>query len=707
MQQSQADVEIYSMDDPCTYGPEFHRLDFSEGVRRDLLTDYKVMVLAVDEKHVSKAFQRQLADKDYELKLEDAVKIVGCWNGLSKRIMPVDGDGGIPIDHEPMRRGVAFSRSIRESKLFRDRFAKMIEAYKEPAPGDDFLRCEVEHVDDTMNALHRSSMLQWLKEDTSADGNTCRILSNARCLSEGVDVPALDAVMFLNPRNSVVDVVQAVGRVMRKVPGKDFGYIILPIGIPADMAPEEALANNQKYKVVWQVLQALRAHDDRFNATINKLELNDKRPDQIQVIGVGDGEDEGNTVNGAPVPTQFNFNFPDLENWRDAIYARIVIKCGSRKYWEDWAKDIGDIAQAHITRIKGLLESTDRSYHDRFNEFLGGLRAMLNPAITEDDAIEMLAQHLVTKPVFDALFEGYTFTEKNPVSLTMQRMLDLLEEQNLEKEAEALEKFYESVHERAGGIDNAEGKQRIIVELYDKFFKTAFPRMADRLGIVYTPIEVVDFIIRSADEAIRNEFGVGLTDRDVHILDPFTGTGTFIKRIEETYAARTSATNKNALYDSYIRAIRWASDRIGDNGVICYVTNGTFIDGNSMDGLRSCLEDEFTSIYCLNLRGNQRTSGELSRQEGGKIFGSGSRAPIAITLLIKNPKRRPDGKVYYDDIGEYLTREQKLQIISEFGSVSGVKWESILPNCNHDWINQRDPAFVQFMPIGDSDSKGS
>jgi predicted helicase len=314
-----------------------------------------------------------------------------------------------------MRRAVAFSRSINDSKLFRDRFAKIIEAYHNPDGHDDFLRCEVGHVDGTMNALHRNSLLQWLKEDTSADGNICRILSNARCLSEGVDVPALDAVMFLNPRNSVVDVVQAVGRVMRKAQGKDFGYIILPIGIPADMAPEEALANNQKYKVVWQVLQALRAHDDRFNAIINKLELNDKRPDQIQIIGVGGGdEDEGNTGDSAPVPTQFNFYLPDLDNWRDAIYARIVVKCGSRRYWEDWAKDIGDIAQTHITRIKGLLDSADRNYRDRFDEFLGGLRAMLNPAISEDDAIEMLAQHLVTKPVFDALFEGYNFTEKNP-----------------------------------------------------------------------------------------------------------------------------------------------------------------------------------------------------------------------------------------------------------------------------------------------------
>ena len=407
-------------------------------------------------------------------------------------------------------------------------------------------------------------------------------------------------------------------------------------------------------------------------------------------------------------------------------------------------------------------------------------------------------------------------------------MLDLLDEQNLEKEIETLGKFYESVRERASGIDNAEGKQRIIVELYDKFFKTAFPRMANRLGIVYTPIEIVDFIIRSADETLRNEFGVGLTTKGVHILDPFTGTGTFIVRllqsglidpkdlerkyrgelhaneiillayyiaavnieaafhgsagdeytpfdgivlsdtfqmmetkgtfhetlfpennkrgarqnqqdirvivanppysaqqesendnnknlkyprldgrIRETYAAASHAALKKNLYDSYVRSIRWASDRIGDQGVVCYVTNGSFIDSNSTDGLRACLPREFTSIYVFNLRGNQRTLGELSRQEGGKIFGFGSRAPIAITLLVKNPKRNLDGTVHYYDIGDYLTREQKLHIISDFGSTSAIEWETITPNKQHDWINQRDPAFDRFIPAGASESKGA
>ncbi|HEY3307923.1 MAG TPA: type ISP restriction/modification enzyme [Desulfuromonadaceae bacterium] len=407
----------------------------------------------------------------------------------------------------------------------------------------------------------------------------------------------------------------------------------------------------------------------------------------------------------------------------------------------------------------------------------------------------------------------------------MQTMLDLLEEQALEKETQTLEKFYASVKERASGIDNAAGKQSIIKELYDKFFNTAFPKMAERLGIVYTPVEVVDFIIKSADDALRQEFGVGLSDKGVHILDPFTGTGTFIVRmlqsglikledlpykfqnemhaneivllayyvaainIEETYhdltgeyqpfegmvltdtfqmqegegnlkgtnafpenskrakkqnktdirvvvgnppyssgqtsendgnknvaypildarirctyAANSTATNKNSLYDSYIRAVRWASDRIKDKGVVCYVSNGSFVDSNAMDGLRQSLAEEFTSIYCFNLRGNARTSGEQRRMEKGNVFGEGTRTPVAITILVKNPVKLGKCQLFYHNIGDYLSKEEKLKIVAEFGSIKGIDWKNLKPNKNHDWINQRDPAFDKFISIGDKSS---
>jgi Predicted helicase len=826
-----ADAMLCSMDDVALFGPEFHRLGFGQAVAQSLLADYKVLVLAVDEKYVSKTFQRQIADANIELNLYDAVRITGCWNGLAKRFDQATATAAdLQGDFAHMRRAVAFSRSIKDSKAFVEKFGQIIAAYREANPeAENLLACELDHVDGTFDALKRNARIDWLKAEPPE--NTCRILSNARCLSEGVDVPALDAVLFLNPRKSIIDVVQSVGRVMRRAEGKKYGYIILPIGIPADVPPEEALKDNEKYKVVWQVLQALRAHDDRFNATVNHIELNKQRPDAIQIIGVGgDGPgDEKSDGDGHPSvrEVQAQFAFPQIEEWKNAIYARIVLKCGDRRYWESWAKDVAVIAERHTTRIRALLSGGDGRHREAFARFLASLREMINPAISADDAIEMLSQHLITRPVFDALFEGYAFTQHNPISKAMQAMLDTLHDQALEKETAALESFYTSVRQRAAKIDNAEGRQRVVVELYDKFFRTAFPKMAERLGIVYTPIEVVDFIIRSVEDVLRHEFGSSLGDKDVRVIDPFVGTGTFIvrllqsgfisrenllwkyqheiwaneivllayyiaainieetfhelhggtdyvpfhgivltdtfqlaekrgeldqklfpennerlnrqkrspitvvvgnppysalqtsendgnknlsyptldERIRTTYAARSSAVLKNSLYDSYVRAIRWASDRIHGRGVVGFVTNGSFIDGNALDGLRACLAEEFTNLYVFNLRGNQRTSGELSRMEGGKIFGSGSRTPVAISILVRNPDKNTPGELFYHDIGDYLPREEKLSIIRRFSSLNGLhrerKWVRIQPNANHDWINQRDPAFESFIPLGD------
>lgn len=838
----QADVVIASMDDEALFGPELHRLGFGEAVSRGLLTDYKVLVLAVDEGQVAATFQTQLADKDSELRLDDAAKIIGCWNGLAKRGQSEHDFG---TDPAPMAKAVAFAGTIAASKKFAALFGEVIDSYlaaHPDAPGDlpdahtdpdtpdgdpglrddSVLRCEVDHVDGTYNVLLRNQRLDWLKASDSP--GLCRVLSNARCLSEGVDVPSLDAVMFLNPRKSVVDVVQSVGRVMRLAPGKQYGYIILPVGIPAGLRPEEALRDNSRYQVVWEVLQALRAHDERFNAMVNKIELNKSRDDRIQIIGVGVGEPGEAPSSGTPTAKQLEFPLQWLDQWRDAIYAKIVTKVGSRRYWEDWAGDVAVIAERHTTRIKALLSDPTSSAAREFAAFLAGLQGNLNASITADDAIDMLAQHLITRPVFEALFDGYSFADHNPVSKVMQAMLDVLDAHKVDAEAEKLAEFYESVRVRADGIDNAAGKQKIITELYEKFFKLAFPRTADKLGIVYTPVEVVDFIIRSVSHLLTEEFGVTLADEGVHVLDPFTGTGTFIVRllesgiitshdlarkyanelhaneilllayyiaainieatyhalaqqydpaagyspfdgivltdtfqmtekddfddevvfptnndrvvrqrqldirviignppysvgqtsandnnanlaypsldasIRDTYAARSAAILKNSLYDSYIRAIRWASDRIKDKGVIGYVTNGGFLDANTADGLRLTLADEFTSIWVFNLRGNQRTAGEQSRREGGKIFGAGSRNTVAITLLVKNPDRTGPVVIRYRDIGDYLTREDKLSTIAGAG-LTDEAWVQVIPNEYGDWTSQRDDAFATYTPI--------
>ena len=817
----ESNVQVFSMDDVATFGPEFHRLRFDEAVRRDLLSDYKVLVIAVDELHVSQVLNQRIGDRGDELKLDDAVKIVGCWNGLGKHVAVEDGMD-VSVDPQPMRTAIAFAQSIKHSKLLTAEFERIS---NDLADEIDYLPAlEAKHVDGTMNVVERNQKLSWLKGNIGKDEALCRILTNARCLSEGVDVPALDAAIFLNPRDSVVDVVQSVGRVMRKDPAgrKKYGYVILPIGIRKDTSPEAALDDNKKYRVVWQVLNALRAHDDRLDKQFATIDLTGKGNGVVNVIGVGAGNDKTDNV-----PDQLGFNFDPVElgKWQDAMFAKIVHKCGNRRYWEDWAKDIAEIADRHQMRIRALLEKPYSKGKKAFDEFLKGVRKNLNPSVSQNDAIEMLAQHIITKPVFDALFEGYAFTSKNPVSQSMQKIMDILEAQALDKEHETLEGFYASVRERASGMTDPKGRQKIIVELYDKFFKTAFPRMVERLGIVYTPVEIVDFILHSADAALQEHFGTRLADKNVHILDPFTGTGTFPVRLIETglipadklpykyrhelhaneivllayyiaainieesfhrvtgqdyepfpgivltdtfqmsepqngdideglpenheradrqkardirvivgnppysvgqdnandnnqnlsyprldgriaatYAAYSTATNKNSLYDSYIRAFRWASDRIKDEGVICFVTNGGWVDGNTMDGFRKTLQDEFSDVYVFNLRGNQRTSGEISRKEGGKVFGSGSRSSVAITLLVKRKQHVGSAKVLYHDIGDYLTREQKLDIVTSFGSYKNMPWTELQPNAHHDWINQRSGDFNEFVPFNDEPS---
>ncbi|MEJ8282087.1 DEAD/DEAH box helicase [Pseudonocardia spirodelae] len=817
---------LASMDDSDLFGPEFHRLGFGEAVEKGLLSDYKVLVLAVDESVVSRQFQQQLSDDDHELGLDDAAKLVGCWSGLAKR--GVD-ESKLQVDLQPMRRAVAFAENIRVSK----RIARLFETVSDQlaAQDADSLECEARHVDGTFNVLERNRLLDWLKADVQ--GNTCRILSNARCLSEGVDVPALDAVLFLNPRNSVVDVVQSVGRVMRRAEGKEYGYVILPIGVPADMPPEDALSDNSKYRVVWQVLQALRAHDDRFNAMVNKIELNRSKDDKLQVIGIGSADlDGGSAREQQGAQTQIPLTWSD--EWRDAIYARIVSKVGDRRYWEDWARDIADIADRHVVRIRTALEDDSAGeIRGQFSSFHDALRANLNDSITEANAIEMLAQHIITKPVFDALFESTSFSATNPVAVVMQEMLDALDSSGLEKESESLDSFYASVRMRAAGIDNGEGKQRIVTELYERFFQNAFPKTAESLGIVYTPVEIVDFILRSVDHLLRSEFDASLNDEGVHFLDPFTGTGTFIvrllqsdlispnalmrkytselhaneinllayyvaavniettfhgllhtighdyqpfdgivltdtfqmhefddalddsvfvrnndrvvkqkqmpirviagnppysvgqttandgneklkyptldSRIDSTYNKGRGRGGNNALYDSYIRAIRWASDRLGDQGVIAYVSNGGYLDSNLMGGLRKCLVDEFDSIYVFNLRGNGRIAGENGRKEGRPIFedgrkgSGGSRTTIAITFLVKRPGAHSAdtaGAVYYSQVADYLTARQKLDVVGS-SLFPDIDWEQRWPDKYGDWFDQRDDDFDKYDPIGD------
>jgi len=826
---AQADAELCSMDDIEKYGDEIYRIGFGKAVEEGLLSDYKVLVLTLSESDMPMAIQQMIADESNEINTDDASKLIGCINALSKQIL---GDAGLlkETDPEPMRRAVAFCQNIRESKKITNIFNDTRDTYSDSLPAEkreQLVSIASKHVDGNMSVTDRYRELAWLKE-TPEDSRECRVLTNARCLSEGVDVPSLDAVLFLSARNSQVDVVQSVGRVMRKSPGKKYGYIIIPVVIPSSVDADAALNDNDRYRVVWTVLNALRAHDDRFNATVNKIELNKKRPNQI-LVGRPDygNNNDNNTTNNqanAELNRQMAIQFEQLQS---VVFARMVTKVGDRRYWEQWAKDVAQIAERYIERINRLINE-DILHKQAFANFLGGLQKNINPSISQDQAVEMLSQHIITKPVFEALFDGYSFVKNNPISVSMQTMLDLLEDQALDKDTDTLQKFYESVKSRAGGIDNAEGKQKIIVELYDKFFKSAFPKMVEQLGIVYTPVEVVDFMIKSVDDILKKEFGRSISDENIHILDPFTGTGTFMTRllqsgliktedlkrkytqelhaneivllayyiaainientyhdilntaeyqpfegicltdtfqlgesdlsekmfsemfpqnsdrviaqkksplrviignppysigqksandnaqnqsypkldakISSSYAKESSAGLNKSLYDAYIKAFRWSTDRLDpiNGGMIAFVSNGAWLDGNSTDGFRKCLEKDFTAIYVFNLRGNQRTSGELSRKEGGKIFGSGSRTPISITFLIKNPSvKTSKAIIHYHDIGDYLDRDEKLKIVKSFKTFinPALTLKELQPNEHGDWLSMRNDVFDTYIHL--------
>ena len=835
------DAVLCSMDDVSMYGDEIFRIGFGEAVEKQLLTDYKVLILAVGDKDITPALRDVITNEDGTITVDDASKFVGCINALSKRVL---GDEGLikAADPLPMRRAVAFCSTIKNSKATATIFTDCKSAYMKDVSAEDkamMVDVVARHVDGTMSATERDQRLMWLKEQPEND-KECRMLTNARCLSEGVDVPSLDAVVFVSPKNSQVDVVQSVGRVMRRSPGKKYGYIIIPVVIPENVEGDEVLSKHPNFKVVWTVLNALRAHDDRFNAEVNKIELFKQKPKHILFGGVGRAHDDDNidrsladndkqdtTSAAMQMAQQLSLQFEDLQN---VFYAKMVTKVGSKRYWELWAKDIAKIAEEHIERIKTLI--ADEGKHKKaFEQLMRGLRKNINPNLTEQEVIEMLSQHLIAMPVFEALFGNYEFAVSNPVSKAMQKMLVLLDDETkTEEEHERLQKFYDYVRTTVGDITDAEGRQRLIVELYDKFFKVASPKTVEKLGIVYTPVEVVDFIIRSVAHILQKEFGRTLSDENVHILDPFTGTGTFItrllqsglirkedlahkyhkeihaneivlmayyiasinienvfhsllpneeykafdgicltdtfqlgekditekidkdydeqfplnskrvkeqkntpitviignppysigqksandnaqnlkyptleKHIEQTYVAQSEANLNKSAYDSYVKAFRWASDRLNekDGGIIGFVTNGAWVDANGLDGMRKSFEQEFSSIYVFNLRGNQRTSGELSRKEGGKIFGSGSRTPIAITILVKKHKTSNSEKtqIFYHDIGDYLSREDKLNIIKNFGSIARIPWTIIEPNEHGDWISHRNEMFKQFIPI--------
>ncbi len=863
---------LYSMDNEEIFGKQFHTLGFGSAVQKGLLTDYKVIVLTIDEAHAStellnayKAYvdqqnqDRSDDEKIHHMTPEQQAMILGSVSAMSKQLLFANQNDFAEDEDmlKPMHTAIAFCDNVRRYAKTKEGTYCATEVYsafedvphiyklalEDDVDSQDFIDALVDvkatYVSGDMPSSERNKNLEILREKFEPEERRSNIVCNVNCLSEGVDVPALDAAIFLAAKDSMITIVQSVGRVMRKFAGKKYGYIIVPVVIPIGVDANKELDNNKRYQKVWTILNAMRSHDERLAAELSShnyrhVVVSTPRPPKTgtgRTGGSGSGKGKGGTTAGPSL--EFSMDFVEK------LYARMVDKVGDRFYWEKWSAKVGDVARNFIARLNELV--ANGKYSAEIDAFVKSLQKNINPSIDREQAITFLAQQLITKPVFDALFPDYHFATNNNVSKSFQSIIDTIQDEAFIKDREVLNRFYDNVSQVCGSLKTAKDKQDTIKTLYEKFFKNAFPKTVEQLGIVYTPVACVDFIIKSVDDVLKKEFSLSLKDRGVNILDPFTGTGTFITqtltylkqhgisdedleykylneihcneivllsyyiadvniesvyndivthkdylpydnicltdtfqltesrqgklkiegyfkenteqinrqkqlpirviignppysvgqksandnaqnlkyevldgRIAETYAKSTDSTNKNSLYDSYIKAFRWASDRIHENntqgGIVAFISNGSWLDGNSSEGFRKCIEKEFTDIYVFNLRGNARTSGELRRKEKDNVFGQGTRTPVTITILVSNPdKEQEKATIHYLDIGDYLTREQKLEKIQNIGSVLSKDFgETILtPSNNGDWISQRCDTFQEYVIVGDKDNKSN
>lgn len=826
--------EVFSMDDPEVFGEEIYTLNFDKAIRLGLLTDYKVIILALKSQDLAGVANQAIAKLKAEgtklhnkmIDQEFVCKIIGTHKGLAKNdLITLDSENKQDlefkdeIDKHPSRRAISFCRNIATSKNITYSFKSIIEAYDEELKRSSFknLNINIDHIDGSMNSKMRLDKLTTLNHPKE---KTCNILSNARCLSEGIDVPALDSIVFFDGRSAMVDIIQAVGRVMRKAPDKEMGYIILPIVLSqSEIENLDKAVNNTNFKNIWKVLKSLRSHDPSLvdEATFKekiKIVLSD---DTALTTDSDDNinNDEKSSKSGK---VQTLFDLTTLQALADAVYNVMPTKLGDKGYWESFSAKTAKIVETLKSRLDDLFKKNPAILKD----FLTSLRANIHNCISEDEAVDMICSHIITQPIFDAIFQE---SIHNPIGRALDEVITKVSAVGLDTEEMAyLEKLYKNVRENAEIAKSQKSKQELIKNLYDTFLRTAFKKQSEKLGIVYTPIEVVDFILRITNDLLKKHFNTDYNDSNVKVFDPFTGTGSFItrllasenafisdhaikdkfenglfaqdivllsyyialinitqtarvrdaslanfknialtdsldyledkstqptfeefndlkdnkriksaianqkirvivgnppyssgaksqndnnanishpkleRRIKETYTSKKFKKEGKGMGDTLIQAIRMASDKLEDQGVLGFVVNGGFIDSNSADGFRKCLMQEFSDLYVINLRGNQRTSGELSRQEGGKIFGGGSRSSVSVIFFVKD-QAKSSSTLHYYDIGDYLSREDKLNKLKGFTGVDSVSFVKIIPNDKGDWINQRDESFENLIPL--------
>lgn len=542
----ESDNAIYSMDDEGIFGEEIYTLNFERAIALDLLTDYKVMILAVRKEDLSgvtnsvnqKISRLEAQGTKLDKKLinnEFVCKIIGTHKGLAKQdLIALDGENKKDYDLQnkndttPSQRAISFCKSINTSKNIKDSFETIMECYNEELKKKSFknLTISIDHIDGTMNCKVR---LEKLEELNTFKPNTCKVLSNARCLSEGVDVPALDSIVFFDGKSAMVDIIQAVGRVMRKAKHKKRGYIILPIALEeSEIKNLDEAVNNTNFKNIWKVIKALRSHDPSlvdeatFREKIKIFGSNDEsNPDDDEEL---QKEKTDKTEQDPKQAQKTLFDAILLQDLADAMYNVMPTKLGDRNYWENFTKKTGNIARTLSNRLKIIFEKNPEFFHD----FLDSLRDNIHQNIREDEALDMITSHIITKPIFDAIFGDNI---QNPIAKTLDKMVLKLSDLGLEGETKDLKNLYESVKTEAMHAKSQKSQQELIKNLYNTFFKEAFRKQSEKLGIVYTPIEVVDFILRATNGILKKHFNTDFNDQSITIFDPFTGTGSFIARL--------------------------------------------------------------------------------------------------------------------------------------------------------------------------------
>ncbi|GAA9137024.1 DEAD/DEAH box helicase family protein [Helicobacter pylori] len=545
----ESDNIIYSMDDEGIFGEEIYTLNFTRAIALDLLTDYKVMILAVRKEDLSgvtnsvnkKISRLEAKGTKLDKKLinnEFVCKIIGTHKGLAKKdLIALDDEN--KQDHNlqnkndttPSQRAISFCKSINTSKNIKDSFETIMECYDEELKKKSFknLEISIDHIDGTMNCKVRLEKLEELNEFKP---NTCKVLSNARCLSEGVDVPALDSIVFFDGKSAMVDIIQAVGRVMRKAKHKKRGYIILPIALEeSEIQNLDEAVNNTNFKNIWKVIKALRSHDPSlvdeatFKEKIKIFGSDDHNNDETNQDDEELQKDKTEQTKQDPKQAQKTlFDAILLQDLANAVYNVMPTKLGDRNYWENFTKKTGNIARTLNNRLKMIFEKNPEFFHD----FLDSLRGNIHQNIKEDEALDMITSHIITKPIFDAIFGDNI---KNPIAKALDKMVEKLSTLGLQGETKDLKNLYESVKTEAMHAKSQKSQQELIKNLYNTFFKVAFRKQSEKLGIVYTPIEVVDFILRATNGILKKHFNTDFNDKNITIFDPFTGTGSFIARL--------------------------------------------------------------------------------------------------------------------------------------------------------------------------------